>query len=357
MHTPGDCSDALPPPPLHLLQDSECEVRQEIREIEICHASDRSSLSAVKSAYSTDAAIKAYSGQLNYFQQQTALGERTTEVQKAWRETSAISVNNVAPEQPWAPVSPSESEAWSEPDRNVSLARIGLDACTLGGAPDRALSRSRQQRASAAITLESEGEAVNEDTATANNVSTPGKVSKRRSDVAELRRVSTKLRAMEQLNETLRAELNIYQTLSQQMALHQQQRPKTSDKSVETSKGETADASVGAEEDTTAATTTSTATPTTSASTVTQHPITPSPPEFTIPAPLLDEIRSLRLKLEEAINNNDHLRDQLEAALTAHPQDEARFYHLTAALQVRSNMQGVTEIWRHRSNLTCSHLD
>ncbi|XP_045592510.2 putative leucine-rich repeat-containing protein DDB_G0290503 isoform X3 [Procambarus clarkii] len=338
---PSICSDSLPPPPLHLLQDSECEIRPDIRELEICHASDRSSLSAVKSAYSTDAAIKAYSGHLGYFQQYATTGEQSIgDGLKPWKENANGPMTCAIPEQPWAPISPSESEAWSEPDRNVSLARIGLDACTLGGAPDRALSRSRQQRASA-ITSESDGEAAHEDTATcvANNVLTPGKASKRRSDVAELRRVSTKLRAVEQLNDTLRAELNIYQTLSQEMAQQQhdqQQRPKTSDKSVETHKGETADASVGAEEEPTIP--------------------PPPPPIFAIPAPLLEEIRALRLKLEEAIANNDHLRDQLEAALTAHPQDEARFHHLTAALQTaqeemreaRDRLQGSQESVREQ---------
>ncbi|XP_071517453.1 uncharacterized protein [Panulirus ornatus] len=315
---PSNCSYTLPPPPLHLLQDSECEMTPDIRELEISHASDRSNLSAVKSAYSTDAAIKAYSGHLGYFQQHVTPGEQNRmEGQKLRVESVKGAGTCVIPEQPWAPVSPSESEAWSEPDRNVSLARIGLDACTLVGAPDRALSRSRQQRATAAITSESDGEGAHEDTATctANTAPASGKASKRRSDIAELRRISTKLRAVEQLNETLRAELNIYQTLSQQMAHQQhdqQERPKTSDKSVETHKGETADASVGAEEE----------------------PNLPSPPPvFAIPTPLLEEIRALRLKLEEAIANNDHLRDQLEAALTAHPHDEARFHYLTSALQ------------------------
>ncbi|XP_069943390.1 putative leucine-rich repeat-containing protein DDB_G0290503 isoform X1 [Cherax quadricarinatus] len=337
----SNCSDSLPPPPLHLLQDSECEITPDIRELEICHASDRSSLSAVKSAYSTDAAIKAYSGHLGYFQQHVTPGKQNLdEGLKPLGEKPSVSVSCVIPEQPWVPVSPSESEAWSEPDRNVSLARIGLDACTLVGATDRALSRSRQQRASAAITSESDCEAAHEDTATctASNAPTPGKVSKRRSDVAELRRVSTKLRAIEQLNDTLRAELNIYQTLSQQITHQQhdqQQRPKTSDKSVETHKGETADASVGAEE----------------------GPTLPLPPlTFVVPAPLLDEICALRLKLEEAIANNDHLRDQLEAALTAHPQDEARFHHLTAALQTaqeemrdaRDRLQGSQESVREQ---------
>ncbi|XP_068210266.1 CDK5 regulatory subunit-associated protein 2-like isoform X2 [Palaemon carinicauda] len=336
-NSPSTCSDTLPPPPLHLLQDSECEdMPPGIREMEICHTSDRSSLSAVKSAYSTDAAIKAYSGHPGYFQQLTTPSERSRlDRPRSWGENGNAAAGCIVPEQPWAPVSPSESEAWSEPDRNVSLARIGLDACTLGGAPDRALSRSRQQRASAAITSESDGDAAQDDTTTctANPSSTPGKTPKRRSDIAELRRVSTKLRAVEQLNDTLRAELNIYQTLSQQMASQDNdhhQRPKTSDKSVETHKGETADASVGAEDSS----------------------VTPPLPVFTVPAPLMEEIRALRLKLEEAISNNDHLRDQLEAALTAHPQDEARFHHLTAALQTaqeevrdaRDRFQGSQEI-------------
>ncbi|XP_069972731.1 centrosome-associated protein CEP250 isoform X3 [Penaeus vannamei] len=347
--SPSTCSDTLPPPPLHLLQDSECEdIRGDVRELEICQASDRSSLSAVKSAYSTDAAIKAYSRHPGYFHQLAPQkGLQSMDGRKSWVENASGPGGCIGPEQPWAPVSPSESEAWSEPDRNVSLARIGLDACTLVGGPDRALSRSRQQRASAAITSESDGEAAYEETTTctANPISTPGKSSKRRSDIAELRRVSTKLRAVEQLNETLRAELNIYQTLSQQLVpqqQNQQERPKTSDKSVETHKGETVDASVGAEEEATL-------------------PAPPPPmPALAIPAPLLEEIRALRLKLEEAIANNDHLRDQLEAALTAHPQDEARFHHLTAALQIaqeevreaRDRLQCTQEALRAQQDLT-----
>nr|XP_053635633.1 myomegalin-like [Cherax quadricarinatus] len=110
----SNCSDSLPPPPLHLLQDSECEITPDIRELEICHASDRSSLSAVKSAYSTDAAIKAYSGHLGYFQQHVTPGKQNLdEGLKPLGEKPSVSVSCVIPEQPWVPVSPSESGAWT----------------------------------------------------------------------------------------------------------------------------------------------------------------------------------------------------------------------------------------------------
>lgn len=310
----ADLSEPLPPPPLHLLQDSEGPVASEAGEG--CVASDRSSRWGAKSGSSTDTAIKAHSYHLGYLQQQQQTPQER-------RHTEGNNRLGPGQEQVWAPVSPSESEAWSEPDRNVSLARIGLDTSSLGGAPDRSTSRSRQHRSAAALTSESEAEAAPEDPISAPLLSpaSASKASKRRSDVAELRRVTTKLRAVEQLNDTLRAELNIYQTLNQQLLPPSPApRPATSDKSVETHKGETADAAVGAEE----------------ASPSPAPAPAPAPGVLIIPTPLLEEIRGLRGKLEEAITNNDQLRDQLEAALTAHPQDEARFLHLTAAIQVSS---------------------
>ncbi|XP_050729191.1 rootletin-like isoform X3 [Eriocheir sinensis] len=314
----ADLSEPLPPPPLHLLQDSEGPVASEAGEG--CVASDRSNRWGAKSGSSTDTAIKAHSYHLGYLQQQQqqTLQER--------RHTEGSSRLGPGQEQVWAPVSPSESEAWSEPDRNVSLARIGLDTSSLGGAPDRSTSRSRQHRSAAALTSESEAEAAPEDPIPAPLLSpaSASKASKRRSDVAELRRVTTKLRAVEQLNDTLRAELNIYQTLNQQLLPPSPApRPATSDKSVETHKGETADAAVGAEE----------------ASPAPAPAPAPAPGVLTIPTSLLEEIRGLRGKLEEAITNNDQLRDQLEAALTAHPQDEARFLHLTVAIQTAQEEQ------------------
>ncbi|XP_063888747.1 myosin-10-like isoform X1 [Scylla paramamosain] len=304
----ADLSEPLPPPPLHLLQDSESSVAPV--EGEGCPASDQSIPWGPKSVSSTDTAIKAHATHLEYLQQQ--------------QHKEGTNRLVVSQEQTWAPVSPSESEAWSEPDRNVSLARIGLDTSSLCGGPDRSMSRPRQLRSTAALTSESEAEVAPEDPVSAPLLSpaSTSKASKRRSDVAELRRVTTKLRAVEQLNDTLRAELNIYQTLNQQLLPSpHQQRPSTSDKSVETHKGETADAAVGAEEASPALVT------------------APAPGVLTLPTPLLEEIRGLRGKLEEAIVNNDQLRDQLEAALTAHPQDEARFLHLTTAIQTAQEEQ------------------
>ncbi|KAG0718436.1 hypothetical protein GWK47_007667 [Chionoecetes opilio] len=288
----ADLSEPLPPPPFHLLQDSEASVVPV--EGERWPASD------------TGTAIKASVNHPDHLQQQ--------------QQTEKPNSLGLSQEQSWAPVSPSESEAWSEPDRNVSLARIGLDTSSLGGGLERSTSRPRQHRSTAALTLTSESEAeVTLESCVPPPLPSPvstGKASKRRSDVAELRRVATKLREVEQLNDTLRAELHIYQTLNQQLLpppLHT--RPSTSDKGVETHRGETADAAVGAEE------------------------ASPAPGVLTLPASLLEDIRGLRGKLEEAIVNNDQLRDQLESALTAHPQDEARFLHLTAAIQTSQEEQ------------------
>ncbi|KAK4322254.1 hypothetical protein Pmani_007050 [Petrolisthes manimaculis] len=73
-----------------------------------------------------------------------------------------------------------------------------------------------------------------------------------------------------------------------------------------------------------------------------------------VAAPLLAEVRGLRSNLEEAITNNDHLRDQLEAALSAHPHEEARFLHLTAALLTAQ--EEVCEA-RERSNVAQGQVE
>ncbi|KAK4299923.1 hypothetical protein Pmani_027845 [Petrolisthes manimaculis] len=292
----GHSSDPLPPPPLHLLRDSDCETEADTEHVGL--RSEPSSLGAIKSAYSTDVAIKAHSGRLAQQQlHQTGPGESGVGVGDQW----------VA--------SLSESEAWSEPDRNVSLARIGLDATTLAATPDRAPPRPRQTR-TITLTSESEGEVPQDDPST----SAPTKTTKRRSDVAELRRVSSRLRAVEQLNDTLRTELHLYHSLTHHLQPPQHQTSATPNT---TSTIDTIDIQT-----TPAVTNTAVPVVTTTATTSTMV----EGEVALVAAPLLAEVRGLRSTLEEAITNNDHLRDQLEAALSAHPHEEARFLHLTAAL-------------------------
>ncbi|XP_076059925.1 uncharacterized protein LOC143036447 isoform X3 [Oratosquilla oratoria] len=274
------------------------------RELELCHHSDHSNISAIKSAYSTDVAIKANSANLGYLDTSIGIDQCVEGPASLWGVAASAATPHHQPPPTWSLVSPSESEAWSEPDRNVSLARIGLDVCALGASPSAmersSTSRSRQQqqqRLSSIVHLSSESDPpCLEDGAKPSG--------KRRSEMAELRRVTAKLRALEQLNETLHAELSIYQTLSKHTREGRVSsssgggtgnagdvgtpsvRPPTSDKSVATQPGQTADAAVGEEG-----------------------------LGVLVPMGLLEEIKALRSKLEEAIANNDHLRDQLEAAL------------------------------------------
>ena len=195
-------------------------------------------------------------------------------------------------------VSPSESEAWSEPDRNVSLARIGLDTSLIlmAGNHDRSSRSSRAATKSAPFTSESEGEEVHPEDNNHDGTLTNNKP-KRRSDAAEVRRLMAKLRTSEQMNETLRAELHIYQMMSQQFsssnsekskASSEQKPPETNDKNVAAFESEAESSSIR------------------------------------IPSSLFQEIRCLRRKLEEAITNNDLLRDQLEAALSGYLSEETK---------------------------------
>ena len=309
----SSCSDNLPPPPGHPLSLSENRSKDQVEQEFEMSQQQSDNGSAVKSAYSTDIAIKANSNNPEYFQK-LSIPLETNEGKPEIGE--CVSAGGALERPVWTLPSPSESEAWSEPDRNVSLARIGLDTCNLAVSLDRSLSRSRQTRISAALSSESEAEIVADETSLANGsqVSGSNKVSKRRSDAAEFRRICAKLRNVEQLNETLKAELNIYQTLSQQIPQSSKKErqlkntnPKTRDKSVETYKEETADVAVSVAED---------------------AYIIPI-----LPTPLLDEIRALRVKLEEAIANNDHLRDQLEAAIAIHPNEDPHIHQLALTLQ------------------------
>lgn len=252
---------------------------------------DRSSQHAtLGSSYSTDLAIKS----LLKLNEPSAF--------EIPRQKYRIALEQLTLPSSFTLASPSESEAWSEPDRNVSLARIGLETCNrVTAGHDRSLSRSRMTR-SAPFTSESEGEGVPEEAKEGSaGIGTPSSKPKRRSDAAEVKRLSVKLKSVEQLNETLRAELRIYQALSHQFGVKEEEE----DLSLSTTPSRQASLGGGrtplgglARED---------------------HDTS-----VTVPPPVLQEIRSLRMKLEEAISNNDLLRDQLEAALSGYLSEETR---------------------------------
>ncbi|KAF2364484.1 Centrosomin N-terminal motif 1 [Trinorchestia longiramus] len=258
-----------------------------------------------------------------------------------------------------APASPSESEAWSEPDRNVSLARIGLETKCLAASLDR--SRSRHSRLSFGAVHSSESDTEELLPPTESSAGTlhgiapsgcplslvgpqlgtlmPGSaikpLPKRRSDACEVRRLAAKLRTMEHLNETLKAELNIYQSLSLQLspssdaqqsdcipskpcapaAVSSAEQPAIVSSSDSPSNG----SCVG---------------PVNSAKKL-RRLFSATDDSVVLAAPLLQEIRSLRSKLEESISNNDQLRDQLEAAVLSCSrmhEDPSQLAHITAAL-------------------------
>lgn len=92
--------------------------------------------------------------------------------------------------------SPSESEGWSEPDRSVSLARMGLEDITRTP-PSVAIVSAAQQS-----TPESGGSSLME-------TRTPSKRSH-----GEVRRLQNRLRGLEQVIEALRAELRVYHSMT-----------------------------------------------------------------------------------------------------------------------------------------------
>ena len=239
-------------------------------------------------------------------------------------------------------VSPSESEAWSEPDRNVSLARIGLETCTFAASLDRSSSRSRQTRTSAALSSESDTEeclVLPEDvpntllaspsnaglvSLAANTKSLP----KRKSDASEVRRLAAKLRTLEHLNETLKAELNIYQSLSHQLS-------PTTDQQQSDNKLSSRSSISGDIGDGPSFNTNFSGPRCNSVGKKLRRLPSGCEESLALAAPLLQEIRSLRSKLEESISNNDQLRDQLEAAVLSCSRasdDPSHLTHLTAAL-------------------------
>nr|CAD7445289.1 unnamed protein product [Timema bartmani] len=178
----------------------------------------------------------------------------------------------------------SESEAWSEPDRNVSLARIGLPEETTGVLRRRSLQEVTQSS-------ESEEETAQE-TATK-----PGYRSRAEGDV---RRLVTKVRGLEQINDALKSELSVFHQWASQ-----QTRPLTRETSVNTSEGP----------------------PMMDKSTSVQ-----SVPVNT--AELLREIQRQREKLESSLRHNDQMRVALEGVLSA----------AVGAGEVSRVMEGVKEV-------------
>ncbi|XP_018007531.1 LOW QUALITY PROTEIN: uncharacterized protein LOC108665304 [Hyalella azteca] len=250
--------------------------------------------------------------------------------------------------------SPSESEAWSEPDRNVSLARIGLETSGLAATLDR--SRSRHSRAAFGTVHSSESDTeellLPPDSITTVHSSCvmplvgphcgtlmPGSAikpsPKRRSDACEVRRLTAKLRTLEHLNETLKAELNIYQSLSLQLSPSSDpqqsdcQPPRT--QAVTTTTSEQPDVVSSSD-------TPSSGLCATYGNASVKKPrrlFSGTEDNIVMAAPLLQEIRCLRSKLEESISNNDQLRDQLEAAVLSCSrmhEDPSQLAHITAAL-------------------------
>lgn len=96
-------------------------------------------------------------------------------------------------------MSPSESEAWSEPDRNVSLARIGLEQETLliGVANDEdGGPASVAQRLSTSSSSDADSQKLSAPTAASLALS-----------LQQNRKLSHKIKALETVNDSLKAEL------------------------------------------------------------------------------------------------------------------------------------------------------
>lgn len=199
----------------------------------------------------------------------------------------------------------SESEAWSEPDRNVSLARIGLNeeatkaVLSPGNGVNGCLvlgtSRSRNGRIvqDEADTSESSEETAHE------IIKIQGKRGGR-SDVGEVRRLQNHLRALEQVNEALRAELTILHQLSPPQlvppAVEVNNKPSTRDMSINTTyvvNEEKLDKSTSVEDKEDGSS------------------------SVTISVNLLDQIRYQREKLESSLYHNDFIRRQLESIITS----------------------------------------
>ncbi|RXG53805.1 hypothetical protein Avbf_15646, partial [Armadillidium vulgare] len=302
----SSCSDILPPPQSYISSSDDHVALfsgERFSSVSDSQVKTRTSQSDNAGVYSTNV-LKNLS---NY-------GMGSQDLKNDLKNYQPQSMSRINLEQPSLPpsfalASPSESEAWSEPDRNVSLARIGLETCNIVSiAHDRSISRSRMTR-SAPFTSESEGEANSEEVKEGSvGLGTAVTKSKRRSDASEIKRLTNKLKNLEQLNETLKAELLIYhQTLYPQSSSVKDSNYKqvsissldisVKDNSLKNDNENLMELQQKEEE----------------------NSCVPA-----IPSSLLKEIRSLRTKLEEAITKNDLLRDQLEAALSGYLSEETK---------------------------------
>ncbi|PNF41505.1 hypothetical protein B7P43_G13036, partial [Cryptotermes secundus] len=200
----------------------------------------------------------------------------------------------------------SESEAWSEPDRNVSLARIGLkeestkvvlsprtgvSGCTLISS-----ARPRNDRI-----IQEETDTSESPEETAHEISRiQGKRGK--NDSGEVRRLQNRLRALEQVNDALRAEMTILQQMAPPLLpppAETNDKPSAHGMSINTShiykkkldKSTNIEQLEGME-----------------GSNVTS---------VTIPIHLLEQIRYQREKLESSLYHNDFIRRQLEGLISS----------------------------------------
>nr|CAD7602657.1 unnamed protein product [Timema genevievae] len=214
----------------------------------------------------------------------------------------------------------SESEAWSEPDRNVSLARIGLPEETTGVLRRRSLQEVTQSSESEEETAQetatkpvhpteirtsispSSAVELNTTGALANYATKAGlfTISYRSRAEGDVRRLVTKVRGLEQINDALKSELSVFHQWASQ-----QTRPLTRETSVNTGEGP----------------------PMIDKSTSVQ-----SVPVNT--AELLREIQRQREKLESSLRHNDQMRVALEGVLSA----------AVGAGEVSRVMEGVKEV-------------
>ncbi|PSN39824.1 hypothetical protein C0J52_19185 [Blattella germanica] len=226
---------------------------------------------------------------------------------KMYRSCSASAVTLNQLQQPVQyeipPGSHSESEAWSEPDRTVSLARIGLNeessksllsSVGVNGCPSVTSTRSRNARTVLEDVNSSES---SEETAHEIRIHSTGKRS--RSDSGEVKRLQNRLRAMEQVNQALRAELTI---------LHQLTPPALPTPSMDTNdKPTTCDISIN---------TMQISEDKHDKSTSIESQINDSS-SVTVPTHLLEQIRYQREKLESSLFHNDFIRRQLESIISS----------------------------------------
>lgn len=199
----------------------------------------------------------------------------------------------------------SESEAWSEPDRNVSLARIGLkeESSKVVLSPGTGISgsgctavgsiRSRNGRI---IQEEADTSESSEETA---HETSRIQVKRGRTDAGEVRRLQNRLRALEQVNEALRAEVTILHQLAPPPPAVTNNTQSAHDTNIGTSitSEEKLDKSTSVEQF--------------------ECKASSNVSSVTIPIQLLDQIRFQREKLESSLYHNDLIRHQLEGLMSS----------------------------------------